>query len=366
MSRTVLSLWMVLVAGCVLVISRTDFTADLSAFLPRSPTPAQQILVEQLKDGVVSRLMLIGLSGQASALPAVSKALATRLRSDARFVSVDNGEDNGGTDERAYLWNNRYLLSPTVTPERFSENGLHAALQDDVLSLASPSGLLVRQIMARDPTTELLTLLDGLQGSTPPRSSDGVWVSSDATRALVVAQTRAPGYDLDAQEADLNSVRAAFAATAAGRDVHLTVTGPGVFSVTTRDRIRGDATRFSLIATALIVVLLLFLYRSPRVVLLGLLPVVTGALAGIAAVSLGFGSVHGITLGFGVTLIGEGVDYAIYLFTQIAPGTNAKGTLDRIWPTLRLGVLTSICGFSAMLFAGFRVSHSSACFPSPD
>ena len=25
----------------------------------------------------------------------------------------------------------------------------------------------------------------------------------------------------------------------------------------------------------------------------------------------------------------------------------------RIWPTLRLGVLTSICGFSAMLFSGF-------------
>jgi predicted exporter len=83
------------------------------------------------------------------------------------------------------------------------------------------------------------------------------------------------------------------------------------------------------------------------------LPVVSGALAGIAAVSLGFGSVHGITLGFGVTLIGEGVDYAIYLFTQIAPGTAPQATLARLWPTLRLGVLTSICGFSAMLFSGF-------------
>ena len=84
-----------------------------------------------------------------------------------------------------------------------------------------------------------------------------------------------------------------------------------------------------------------------------LLPVVSGALAGVAAVSLGFGTVHGITLGFGVTLIGEGVDYAIYLFTQTAPGIAPQRALDRIWPTLRLGVLTSICGFSAMLFSGF-------------
>jgi predicted exporter len=39
------------------------------------------------------------------------------------------------------------------------------------------------------------------------------------------------------------------------------------------------------------------------------------------AVSLGFGSVHGITLGFRCDVIGEGVDYAIYLFTQTEPST---------------------------------------------
>jgi len=44
--------------------------------------------------------------------------------------------------------------------------------------------------------------------------------------------------------------------------------------------------------------------------------VLSGALAGVAAVSLGFGVVHGITLGFGTALIGEAVDYSIYLFMQ--------------------------------------------------
>ncbi len=114
-----------------------------------------------------------------------------------------------------------------------------------------------------------------------------------------------------------------------------------------------DATRFSLLATAMVAALLLFAYRSPRLLLLGLLPVLSGALAGIAAVAFGFGFVHGITLGFGVTLIGESVDYAIYLFTQTAPGSSPDSTLARIWPTLRLGVLTSIAGFSAMLFSSF-------------
>ena len=86
---------------------------------------------------------------------------------------------------------------------------------------------------------------------------------------------------------------------------------------------------------------------------LALLPVLSGVIAGIAAVSLAFGFVHGITLGFGVTLIGEAVDYAIYLFTQTAPGAALAATMPRIWPTLRLGMLTSICGFSAMLLSSF-------------
>jgi predicted exporter len=107
----------------------------------------------------------------------------------------------------------------------------------------------------------------------------------------------------------------------------------------------------------LIVVLLLIVYRSLPAVVLGLLPVGTGALVGVAAVALGFGTVHGITLGFGITLIGEAVDYSIYFLIQ---SRAADGTHDRadhwrrhFWPTVRLGVLTSICGFASLLASGF-------------
>ena len=86
--------------------------------------------------------------------------------------------------------------------------------------------------------------------------------------------------------------------------------------------------------------------------LLGLLPVACGALAAVAAVSLGHGIVHGVTLGFGTTLIGEAVDYSIYLFVQSERNRDDAWLVD-FWPTIRLGVLTSVCGFAALLFSGF-------------
>ncbi|HWK44508.1 MAG TPA: hypothetical protein VNT30_07295 [Stellaceae bacterium] len=353
-----IGLWLTVILVSFGVISRTTVTTDLSAFLPRSPSAAQQVLVEQLRDGVVSRLILIGIEGAPpAALAPLGKALAARLRADRSLVSVENGESMGADRDQQFLWRNRYLLSDAVTAERFSTAGLRVALENDLQLLTSPTGLLVKRVLPDDPTGELLHLLEGLSGQARPASREGVWFSPDGARALLVAQTSAPGFDIDAQQSVIGVIRAGFdeakRSIGGAETARLVMSGPGVFSVATRNRIEGDAWRFSMLATVLVAGLLLTVYRSPRVLALALLPVASGALAGVAAVSLGFGSVHGITLGFGVTLIGEAVDYAIYLFTQTAPGSPPALTLPRIWPTLRLGVLTSICGFGALLFSSF-------------
>ncbi len=353
-ARWALGAWLVLAIACIAVIARTQFTSDLSAFLPRSPSPMQQVLVEQLRDGVVSRLILIGVEGgPAARLAEMSKRVAASLRASDRFAAINNGEEVGFEKDRALIWRYRYLLSPAVSAERFSTQGLQDSLRELLAQLASPAGALVQRMASADPSGELLRLAELLAPQARPRSLGGVWFSSDGTRALLVAQTRAAAADIDAQKQALGLIQDAFSQAAQGSEARLLVTGPAVFSVASRERIRDDAWRLSLIGTVLIATILIALYRSLRVLGLGFLPVASGALAGITAVSLAFGSVHGITIAFGVTLIGEAVDYAIYLFTQTAPGAAPETTFARIWPTLRLGMLTSICGFSAMLFSNF-------------
>ncbi len=353
-------IWLLCLLVCIAVIVRTPFTADMSAFLPRTPSPTQQILVDQMKTGVASRLILAGIEGAPTApLAALSKEFAQRLRQDESFAAVNNGEDIGTkqTPDTDLFWKNRYLLSPNVTPERFSADGLHAALQLDLQLLGSDMSSLVKRTLPADPTGEGLTLLKQFVGQSQPASREGVWFSPDGQRALLVAQTRQPGFDIASEETALASLSAAFLdaqhAVPDASAARLRLSGPGVFAVHTKSEMKEDISRLSMIATLLVSAILLFTYRSPRILILALVPVATGAIAGIAAVGIGFGFVHGITLGFGVTLIGEAVDYAIYLFTQTEPGTAPEATLPRIWPMLRLGVLISVCGFSAMLFSSF-------------
>jgi predicted exporter len=355
--RAAILVWIVFLAACAVVASRARFTADLSAFLPGSPTPSQRVLVDQLRDGVVSQLLLVGLEGApADQLARISTALTERLAVAPEFVYVSNGEQERMQAEAAFLLTHRYLLSPGVTAERFSVAGLRAALEEDLALLASPAGALLGRVLPRDPTGELLRLLELWQPEGGPQKREGVWFAAQGERALLIARTRAAGFDIDGQERAVQRLRELFAQTPeaqAAPGVQLLVSGPGVFAVASRSAIKRDVTRISWLAVALVSALLLAAYRSPRLLLLILLPVVTGATAGVAAVSLAFGSVHGITLGFGATLLGEGVDYAIYLFSGGAAGSPSGPAAGRLWRTLRLGVVTSVCGFGVLLLSDF-------------
>jgi predicted exporter len=367
--RAAVLVWLLALAACLAIVVNSRYTADMSAFLPSRPSAEQQLLVEQIKDGSLSRLLLIGIEGgDAAGRAAVSRALAARLGADGHYAWVRNGDGAALARDRQILFEHRYVLSPAVDAARFSVEGLRAAISDSIDLLASPAGLMVKGLLTRDPTGELVELLGRLAGSTAgPTVAYGVWVSRDGRRALLMAQTAAAGADTDGQQAALERLRAEFAAAragieagieaeaaAGGGDLRLLVSGMPVFSTDARATIQAEVKRLSLAGSLGIVCLLLLVYRSWLTLALGLLPVLSGALAGIAAVGLGFGTVHGLTIGFGTTLIGEAVDYSIYYFVQARHGAAADADWrDRFWPTIRLGVLTSICGFASLLFSGF-------------
>lgn len=356
----ILTLWGLFLAVAALAAARARYSADLSAFLPRSPSATQRLLVDQVREGLVSRLITLRISGADGASRAqLSQAMANALAGDARFAAINNGSQAADLNNQRFLIEHRYLLSEAVTPERFTAAGLRAAISATLDELASPAGMIAKPLLTRDPTGELLQVIDQIDSGATPRKVAGVWSTRDGQHALLTAQTRAQGSDTDAQEQALLALRAAFEAARstlpppARGQVSLTLTGPPVFAVEARARIKSEVIRLTSLSAASVMLLLLLVYRSGAALALGLTPVVCGALAGILAVSLGFGVVHGITLGFGITLIGEVVDYSIYLLVQARERTQTGHWQRSMWPTVRLGMLTSVAGFASLVPSGF-------------
>jgi len=353
--RRVLLCWSLAVLAAAIVAWQGRFSTDVSFFLPATPTAEQQLLVDQLKEGPAARLLMIAISGgNADQRATLSRELRARLAGRAELTTLSNG-DRGNLDaDREYLFRHRYLLSPTVNPDRFSVDGLRAAIGESIDLLTSPAGLVAKRLLPQDPTGEFVGLLGNLDPGIQPHRRAGVWASRDGERALLLAQTTAAGSDTDGQAAAIVAIETAFAAASDATGIAgatLQLAGPPVFAVHARATVKAEVTRLSTISSLAIVAVLLLVYRSWRMIACGLLPVISGALAGIAAVSATFDSVFGVTVGFGSALIGEAIDYSIYYFVQASE--RSASWRSRFWPTIRLGVLTSVCGFGVLLFSGF-------------
>lgn len=351
-----LLIWLAAMALGVVLLLNTRFSADVSFFLPSKPTPEQSVMVDQLREGAVSRLLMVAIAGgDAKQRAEASRALRASLAGNEAFATVQNGEAEAMDTARDFLLDHRYQLSTAITPERFSVEGLKGAVNNSIDLLSSSAGLLFKPYLARDPTGELVELVSGLGGGVQPNQVEGVWASRDGERAMLLVQTHALGSDTDGQSAAIDLIRERFASATQQPGLSrlgMEMSGPGLFAVRARATIQQEVTRLSIMSTVIIAVLLGFVYRRARLMLLTLVPVLSGTLAAIVTVGLVHGTVFGITVGFGAALIGEAVDYAIYYFVQ-SGRMGSVSWREQYWPTIRLGVLTSLLGFGALLFSGF-------------
>ena len=117
--RLAVALWLLILALSGWQLAHTRVVADLGAFLPPSATPAQQLLLDQMRSGVASRILLIAVSGSDDErLAEASRALAAKMRSNALFASVQHGGDEGLRADREAFMNYRYVLSPAAAHHR--------------------------------------------------------------------------------------------------------------------------------------------------------------------------------------------------------------------------------------------------------
>lgn len=336
--------------------------ADLRLFLPNPVTAEQRLLLEEIGEGPVSRVLVVALGGaEAPVLADVSRALVESLRENPNFRVITNGEVSldAVPDE---LLPYRFLLSPTLDTQPLDEQYLHRELLARGRDLASPAGAFLEPWLPRDPTLELLKLLQRWQPMQEPHREFDVWFDRKGERALLLAITQAGAFDPDRQRLALGELDRALTQVAGDSKVTMTVSGAGKFSVLMEARTRGQAQAFGTAATIGMIILLLVAYRSFDSIVLSILPLASAAVAGMTAVSAIFGTVHGITLAFGFTLIGVAQDYPLHLLSHRRPDREPVWIARALWPTLATGVASTCIAYLTFMFSGVNGLAQLACF----
>jgi predicted exporter len=337
-----------------LAFTNLDVRYDLSFFQPGVPSRISELAIDQVRSGPASRGILVGISGAPSPdLARLSRSLAQILSNSGEFRHVANGANELDEAALRFLFENRYLLGPDLDANDFTSEAMRRSITSALGQLSGLSGYALGDLLPSDPTGRTQALIRAWQGGNQPHYKHGVWFSKDDAMALIFAATVANGDDQIGQAQAQEQIASSFAGLAEDRGAKLMMAGPPVISLAVSRSIQDEAWWIGIGSVVIVLVLLVAAFRSTVVLLAIALPTAVGAIAGVIAVQLLFGSVHGIALTFGGTLAGVTSDYPVHLISHLRRGSTSTQALRGIWSPLVLGGLIAAAAFLPMMISSF-------------
>ncbi|MBF0263674.1 MAG: MMPL family transporter [Gammaproteobacteria bacterium] len=376
----ILGFWSAIFLCLVIYLSQSLIVrSDISFFLPDQKNVLDQIMQYQLKEGDASKFIVVVLKNKSDKeikdksisqmlLANVNKLLAQRLRQKSEFTEVKNGQLLTSELKLSPFFDYRYLFQlndENLLAETFSKVALEKSFKQLLSSMQMLLSSTEQQFISSDPLMRWLALLKQWN-SKKISKKNGVWFDANNEQSLLFLKTKATGYDLKQQEKNIHIIHSEIQAINNNQQIK-SVEGNNDFKL---DYILSGAPVFALdskqiisqqikyISTAAFIVLMVFLwwvFRSIKVLIVIGFPLAFAALTGLTVVNLIDGYIHGITIAFGITIIGVAIDYPIHLYSHYyfheKNTSDINQTIKIIWPKLRLGLITTIIGFSAILFS---------------
>ena len=334
--------------------------ADISVLIPERQSADLEFLFRSIREGPANRVVVLGLEPEQGSEPlnrpgALSRAYKAELQELGLFEQVTNGEVALDDTALETFFLHRYHLNPPLEVDWYSPPNLRRALEGLIRRLQGLSEVIVKPIMAADPTLRTLEIANHWATSSRGIAKrQGVWTDGSGRRILLLTRLGGTSFDFPQQEAAIAAMRAAAARLHPEfGNLRLRLTGPSVIAVESHRRAESESRRLMYLSVPLVAGLLLLFFRRPAVLPFSVVPLASGFLAGTLSVALTFGFVHVTTLGFGAALIGVAVDYPLHLLTRLRLGRTSIEAARRIWPALLLGSLTTVFGFLPLALSSF-------------
>ncbi len=341
-----------------LAIATTQFKTDISAFFIAGDNAEEILLASEIQSGTLSRRYILSVDAGEGQLisPAFMQSWLTETKLISGVVDVWAADDHKGAlgvlyslyathGAQLYSYDPEPLLAEILTESALAERA--AGLKQ---ALLSPQGQYIKKIARQDP---LLLSLNGFKSLAAQLQNQA---SKSGRYANFILQTQMSGMDVPAQLKIQQQIRQDFVSlTADHYSYQLEMTGVPLFAVATQTMIEEDIKFISIVSSLALMLLFLLIFRSFRVLfwVFSLLMMVMAT--AVLATNFVFGSVHGMTIAIGSTLIGICIDYPIHaiVHAQGLPQAQRLSVIKRIFPSLLMGAMTTLIGYIALGLSGY-------------
>ena len=345
-----------LISAIVYLAGSLHVVSDITQFMPNNHKDKNvQLLLDELQEGNTARLLILSLKGlDGKELAKLSRKIKINLSSNPAFNLIHNGQNTLSPNdfimgEYKSLYKYRYLLS---SPTSFSEKSLHNSLNNRLAEFRSGISIF-KHTLSSDPQNHFASYLQTFSERANNIHHYGVWFDKEKTSALLLIELILEDFNLDKQEAAINTIYKTVSNLSSDKNLQIDITGTPIMAVKTRAAIQSTSKTLSTIALILMSLLFIWAYRSLPLFFIAMLPLLSAVIAALTITNIIFQQVHGIIIAFGITLLGVCLDYPVHLFSHQNKTASPQQTILSIWPTLRLGVITTSLAYLAMLGTGF-------------
>ncbi len=238
-------------------------------------------------------------------------------------------------------------IAGSLSPEQ-----IDARVADDLAQLLQPQGVALKKQLRRDPLQLDSLALQKLRYLNPipgVRLQDGHFISRDGRSSLILADTPVAITDAAGSRALLDAFALAKAQLPEGISAELVSGHP--YTLANAEAIQGDMQRVLLVSGIGILLLFLLFLRSLQALFVYLLPLLS-MLVALLVTAGWFGSLSGITVGFGAVLLGITIDFGLHVYFALRCGS---GPVDRgqllqaVSRPVLFGGLTTLAAFAVLL-----------------
>ena len=239
---------------------------------------------------------------------------------------------------------------------------------EDKHMLLFPSSGILSENISRDPLNLFSPVLERLKNggmSIDFETYEGYILSPDAKKAIVILESAFGAHESEHNASLVNMLEDAVFLTEKDNvnlDIHI-IGGP-VIAVGNADRIKSDSILAISIAGILVLLLLIYVFRNLRNILLILVSVGWGWLFAMGAIALYYDSVSIIVIGIASVILGIAVNYPLHLIDHLKDSRYPRAALKEIVSPLVVGNVTTVGAFLCLVPLNAPALHDLGLFAS--
>lgn len=250
-------------------------------------------------------------------------------------------------------------LEQTLTQE-----GIDAAVGSVYRNLTSAQGIVVRDVVMRDPLnigTPLLREFEQFSPDAEYEIYDDRLFTADLRRMVIFIEPSYQMGDTGRNDALVTALEQA-EREAEINGVSVDCIGGPVIAVHNARQIKQDTTLTLSIAMAIIIVVIMLSFRNRWSIPFIIVPPLFGALFALAMVWLHQGEISAIAIGTGAIVLGISLSYSIHIVSHLNHISSPREIIRELASPLTIGCFTTIGAFAALRFTGSPLLQDMGLF----